>query len=204
MPVARIHVEKVWKFTLLRHDKDKPDIFAGSGAHTYLAGGESIRESEEKLLIHHFNYRKPDVTKCRLEALVLPDARGKRRIDLHNLREKSFGTKHCTYQNRLEYLAELYAKNALLNLSESALCYDYARAVRWYDVHALAFEDEALSVFDKHIWMGTHYFFLGDYASALPCFQKALSRADNPVHRGLLEQRISFCLSASDSHRSAL
>jgi len=202
MPVARIYGEKVWKFILLRHDKDKPDIFAGSGAHMYLSGGESIRESEEKLLIHHFNYRRPDVTKRRLEALVLPDARGKRRIDLHDLREKYIGAKRSGYHNRLEHMAELYTKNALLNLRESTLCYDYARAVRWYDARALNFEDEKLSVFDKHIWMGTHYFFLGDYVSALPCFQEALSRASNPVHRDLLGQKISFCLHASSaSHR---
>ena len=196
MPVARVHGEKIWKFPLLRHDKNKPEIFAGSGAHRYMSGGEDIRESEEKLLIHHFNYRRPDMTRRRLEALVLPDAQGKRRVDLRDLLAKANKEAHSPYHNRLEHMAEFYAKHALFNLSEPALCYDYARAVRWYDARALTFKDETLSVVDEHIWRGTHYFFLGDYASALPCFQDALRRTDDPVHKDLLRHRIFFCLRA--------
>ena len=193
MPVARMHGGKIWKFPLLRHNKDTPDIFSGSGAHRYMSGGENIRESEEKLLIHHFNHRKPDVTRRRLEALVLPDARGKRRVELHDLRATWNNMERSFYHNRLKHMTELYARNALLNLSEDALCYDYARAVRWYDAHALTLEDEHISVYDEHIWRGTHHYFLGDYASALPCFQDALSRADDPAHKDVLRLRISFC-----------
>ena len=202
MPVARIG-DRIWKFPLLRHDKDNPDMLSGSGAHRYMSGGVSIQESEEKLLIHHFNYRRPDVTRRRLEALVLPDARGKRRVALHDLRANWNNKARSLYHERLEHMAELYARNAMLNLSETALCYDYARAVRWYDVYALTCEDEHISVYDKHIWQGTHQYYLGGYVSALQHFQDALSLAEDPRHQDLLRRRISLIRSKTAHISSA-
>jgi hypothetical protein len=198
MPVARMHGEKIWKFPLLRHDKGTPDIFSGSGSHRYISEGVNIRESDEKLLIHHFTHRRPDVTKRRLEAMVLPNMQGKRRVDLLDQRAKWNNQVRSFYHNRLEHLVALYAKNALLNLSETVLCYDYVRVVRWYDAHTLTFEDAHTSAYDEHIWRGTHHYFLGDYSSSFTCFQHALSLADDHIHKDLLRYKISSCLNILD------
>lgn len=198
MPLGRCEKDKIWKFNLLRHDKGKPPIYSRSGAHTYNGNGAEIVEAEQRLLTHHFNYRRPEVTRKRLEALILPGANGKSRVAWYDRMSKVEGRERSHYHERLEQMERVYADNRYGNLKTDALEYNYRLLPRWYD--PLSAETEAkigaiadMGELERWICLATQACFMRDFNLALPRFIKAQEATDGEFPAELLLDCISRC-----------
>ena len=196
MPVGTLEAgPESYKFTLLRHDKDKSPIYSRTGAHTY-ASESPVREAEERIIIHHFNYRQPDATRARMAALILPDARGKRRVAWYDRLSRTDGLERSPYHDRFERLDQFYADNRLGNLKTDTLPYAYPELVRWYDPRDIDLGNTPLSDADRFIWEATRAFFLGNRPLALARYEDALRASEDFEVRRLLTERIERCKAA--------
>ena len=193
MPVGRLLTHGPWKFNLLRHDRGKPPIYSRSGAHTYNGNGVEIVESEAMLINHHFNYRRPEVTRKRLEDLTLPDENGKRRSDWYDRLSHHDKGVRCLYHDRLEQMDKLYEENRLGNLRTGELDYDFTKVARWYAPSSIDIGAAALPDFDRFVWEGTQAYFLKDFETALFRFNDALEKTVDPLAMGLLLLGMARC-----------
>jgi glycosyltransferase involved in cell wall biosynthesis len=193
MPVGSIDKSTVWKYSLLRHDRNKPPLYSRSGAHTYNGNGVAIKEANVFFYLHHFYYRRPEVSRKRLEALILPDAAGKRRIDWIDNMARIDGRVRSGYHARLGQLDTCFKDNRLGNLKIKALDYDFKNIVRWYDPGALDVHLPDLNDFDYLVWKGTHAFFLGDYDTAMFRFNDAIQQTEDKMEISLLLLGIARC-----------
>ena len=193
MPLGIPEVCEKGNYSLLRQDKSLPPLFSSSGSHGYVAGETPIREAEVSYLVHHFPLRRPDLTRKRLEALILPDANGKRRIATLDKRSRETGNAPSPYHDRLASLDRVYAENALRALKEGTLGYDFRALRRWYDPTAVEPPRDALTEREYLVWKGTHAYFLGEYGTALPCLAGALALATEEREKGLLALGTARC-----------
>lgn len=186
MPVGRPEKEKTWKFPLLRYDRGKAPLYSCSGAHRYHDNGNVIVESDAQMLIHHFNYRRPEVTKSRLSALVSPDRAGKRRVDWLDRNNPVPGKERSFYHDRFEQMEQVYAENKYGNLKTGELVYNFPGLKRWYAPLNIDVETSVPDITNRRIWQGTLAYFLRDFETALFRFNDALELTTNEYLRGLL------------------
>ncbi|MDL2313687.1 glycosyltransferase family 2 protein [Desulfovibrio sp. OttesenSCG-928-C14] len=177
------------KTPLLRHDPDKPGVVIQSGAHNYHCA-EKLEEARETLAIHHFNYRTQAFSKARLEALVLPDARGKSRNDWYEAIAALDNKERSQYRERLDRLDEVYAANRLRQLKGEALPYDYKKLIRWYDPLAFDLSQAGLPELDRLICEGSHLFYMEEYGRAATLFTRALELAEDEETARLLREAL--------------
>lgn len=193
MPVGKLEKDKVWKFNLLRHDKGCPPIYSRSGSHTYNGNGSEVIESDDTLILHHFNHRRPEVTKRRLKALVEPNKEGKRRVDWLDRMSKVDGKECSFYHRRLEETNKVYIENRYKNFKTEKLSYNFPKVVRWYDPFYLKLDGHKTKNADAFIWQGTHAYFMNDFDSALLRFNDALEMTAEEFKRGLLLLKMAMC-----------
>ena len=193
MPMVRPGKDKTWKFQLLRYDKGKPPLYSCSGAHRYHDNGNVVIESDLQMIIHHFNYRRPEVTKSRLTALVAPDIYGKRRVDWLDKNIPVAGEGRCFYHERFERMEEIYAHNKHGNLKTGELGYNFAGLRRWYDPLRIDMEAAVPDAIELHIWQGTQAYFLRDFETALFRFNDALELETDEYLKGLLLASMGRC-----------
>ena len=193
MPVGTPDKEKPWKFNLLRHDKDKPPMYSRSGSHTYNSNGGEVVEAQERFLIHHFRYRRPEVTKARLKALVSPNAEGKRRVDWYDRMSVIDGKERSQYHDRPEQMDRMYIKNKYGNLKTEALPYNFSKIVRWYDPLSITITSSALNETELAIWRGTQAYFMRDFNRALLAFNHAFEAETDALKAGLLLASMTRC-----------
>lgn len=188
MPVGKIQRQSIWKYNLLRHDRDKPRVLAGSGSHEYLTQeGDSLERSDTHFIIHHFNYRRPDDMQRRLGRLLERDEKGISRIDNMDMRHRVLTGRSSPYHARLERLAAVYEENRHLNLETDRLEYDFSTMCRWYNPMELDRSlDGETSPLDRHIFRGTICYHLKKYEQALFAFNDALMLASEEPLRCLL------------------
>jgi glycosyltransferase involved in cell wall biosynthesis len=178
------------KIPLLRHDKGKEPLYSMGGAHTFAAAGD-VSILRDVLVIHHFQYRRPQDTRKRLSLLTQKNPDGSGRLDwMDEYTQKHHGKPRSMYYERFEQLENSYEENRLRNLRAESLNYDYRRLVRWYDPLAPfwrgddAVEESSLAF---HIWKAAHLFFMAQYELAVCGFYDALAMArDKNVQEHLM------------------
>ena len=190
------------KIPLLRQDKDKKYIFSLGGAHTFHSLDE-VHILHDRLLIHHFPYRKPEDTHKRLAGLSQKKSDGSSRLDwMDNYSKEFHGKQHSMYRDRLAGLEKFYTENKFRNFITDSLIYDYKKLVRWYDPLLLYLKYDAISEVndvDFHIWKATHFFFMEQYELALCSFNDALLKArDNDIQEYLMLGMARCFLAMSD------
>ena len=190
------------KIPLLRHDKGKEQIFSMGGAHSFASSGE-IHILHGILVIHHFQYRRPDDTRRRLSLLTRKGPDGIGRLDrMDEYAQRVHGKPRSMYYDRLEQLEKTYAENRFRNLAADSLLYDYRKLARWHDPLLLLQSGEAATGGDRaafHIWKATHLFFLAQYEMALCGFHDAFAASgDDEVRERLMLGMARCFLALSD------
>jgi glycosyltransferase involved in cell wall biosynthesis len=104
---------------LVRYHRGKPHLAIMGGAHSYLTeDGEQLTGPQEKMIFHHFPYRKMETGQRRLAELVQVRADGTRRVDSMDAFSWRNYDKRSHYWVRFETLADYYAQHANRHLTE--------------------------------------------------------------------------------------
>jgi glycosyltransferase involved in cell wall biosynthesis len=187
------------KIPLLRHDKGKKPLFSMGGAHTF-AASEAINTLHDILVIHHFQYRRPQDTRKRLSMLARKSPDGAARLDwMDEYAQKVQGKPRSMYYERLAQLEQSYADNRFLHLAADSLTYDYKKLARWYDPLSPFWSGDATMEENSvafHIWKATHLFFMAHYEAALCGFHDAFSQTQDHDAREHLLLGIARCFLA--------
>jgi glycosyltransferase involved in cell wall biosynthesis len=191
------------KIPLLRHDKGKEPLFSMGGAHTF-AASNAIQTLHDVLVIHHFQYRRPQDTRARLSLLARKNSDGTARLDrMDEYAQKVQGKPRSMYYERLEQLERSYAENRLAHLVADALIYDYRKLARWYDPLQPFWSGDAAVEENSaafHLWKATHLYFMARYEAAVCGFHDAFAQTrDNDARAHLLLGMARCFLAMSDA-----
>jgi hypothetical protein len=79
-----------WKHELVRHDVDRPVVFAGNGFHRSASVESPVPEAARPIVVHHVPFREESATRRRLGALNRRRADGTTRLDFnHEMRHRA-------------------------------------------------------------------------------------------------------------------
>lgn len=186
------------KIPLVRYVKGRQHLYSCGGAHTLDTNGESILLAKNAIHIHHFQTRRPEVTRQRLKKLLAKRKDGTRRVDWmdkHAGNQSQTSKIKSAYHNRLQKSMKAFKVDwpTLLTYSPN---YDFRNLKRWYSPEQIVLDD-CLDTRDRLLFLGIYGKYLGYYDSALCHFNDLLPLCDSHIYAYVFAN-IADCMMADD------
>ena len=182
------------KLPLVRYQKGEPHIAIMGGAHTYLTeDGSQLVGTRERLIYHHFPFRRPEVSKDRLTQLIALRPDGTRRVDKMNDYSLRNYNARSHYWRRLDMLADYYRENANKHIIDFPGDEYPSINGLWHGIHDVPEKFFPTSA-DYYFWKASIELYSKEYIADVLILFKELLRSKSHIDMLICAKAMEICI----------